>query len=320
MGRGLQQGRSRGADEPVRRGRPHVGNVGIEVAQRLDRHPPVLRPTPESVPGDPGVARGDESSRVRRRGRQLRVLHDAPGTARWPRQRDVRAVHHDLRLARREVADRRSPFVARHAVGRERGAQMNLPTLRFRSLQTRIVVVFLVLLLTVQLAGYAFIHNAIANNARRYARDELAVGERVFNRLLAQSNLRLTQTVQALAADFALREAVATRDRPAIAAILRRHPERSGADLTMVVGTDGRLLADLAAPRGGAVPDPVARYVARAARGERAPGVGIIREAPYQLVAAPIGQAAPVGWGGIGLRLDERGIKDLAGLRSEEHT
>jgi len=193
---------------------------------------------------------------------------------------------------------------------------MNLPTLRFRSLQTRIVVVFLVLLLTVQLAGYAFIHNAITDNARRYARDELAVGERVFNRLLAQSNLRLTQTVQALAADFALREAVATRDRPAIAAILRRHPERSGADLTMVVGTDGRLLADLAAPRGGAVPDPVARYVARAARGERAPGVGIIREAPYQLVAAPIGQAAPMGWVVIGLRLDERVIKDLAGLTS----
>jgi diguanylate cyclase (GGDEF)-like protein len=193
---------------------------------------------------------------------------------------------------------------------------MNLPSLRFRSLQTRIVVVFLVLLLTVQLAGYAFIHNAIADNARRHAQDELAVGERVFNRLLAQHNLRLAQTAQALAADFALREAVATRDRPAIAAILRRHPERSGADLVMVVGTDGRLLADPAAPRGGAVPDPVARHVVRAARGERAPGVGIIADAPYQLAAAPIGPAAPMGWVVIGLRLDERVLKDLAGLTS----
>ncbi len=193
---------------------------------------------------------------------------------------------------------------------------MNLPTLRFRSLQTRIVVVFLVLLVTVQLAGYTFIHNAITDNARRHAQDELAVGERVFNRLLAQSNLRLTQTAQALAADFALREAVATRDRPAIAAILRRHPERSGADLAMVVATDGRLLADSGAPRGGAVPDPVARYVARAARGERAPGVGIISDAAYQLVAVPVRPAAPMGWVVIGLRLDERVIKDLAGLTS----
>jgi diguanylate cyclase (GGDEF)-like protein len=193
---------------------------------------------------------------------------------------------------------------------------MNLPTLRFRSFQTRIVVVFLVLLLTVQLAGYTFIHNAITDNARRHAQDELAVGERVFNRLFAQNNLRLAQTAQALAADFALREAVATRDRPAIAAILGRHPERSGADLAMVVGSDGRLLADPAAPRGGVVPDPVLRLVVAAARGERAPGVGIIRDAPYQLVAAPVGQAAPTSWVVIGLRLDERVIKDLAGLTS----
>ena len=193
---------------------------------------------------------------------------------------------------------------------------MSFPALHFRSLQTRIVVVFLVLLLTVQLAGYAFIDNAITDNAHRHARDELAVAERVFNRLLAQNNLRLTQTAQALAGDFALREAVAMRDRPAIAAILRRHPQRAGADLAMLVGTDGRLLADAGAPRGRPVPDPVGRYVARAARGDRAPGIGIVGDAAHQLVAAPVGPAAPMGWVVIGLRLDERVIKDLAALTS----
>ena len=58
---------------------------------------------------------------------------------------------------------------------------MNLPALRFRSLQARIVIVFLLLLLTVQVAGYAFIQNAILANARRHAQDELAVGARVFD-------------------------------------------------------------------------------------------------------------------------------------------
>ncbi len=195
---------------------------------------------------------------------------------------------------------------------------MNLPAFRFRSLQARIVVVFLILLLTVQVAGYTFIHSAIADNARRHAQDELAVGERVFNRLLAQSNLRLAQTAQALAADFALREAVATGDRLAIAAILRRHPERAGADLAILVGTDGRLLADASAVRGQVVPDLVSRYLARAVRGERTPGIGIIGNAAYQLVAAPVRPAAPMGWVVIGFRLDERVIKDLAGLTSLE--
>jgi len=193
---------------------------------------------------------------------------------------------------------------------------MDLPALRFRSLQARIVVVFLALLLTVQVAGYTFIHSAITDNARLHAQDELTVGERVFNRLLAQNAQRLTQAAEALAGDFALREAVAMRDRPAIAAILRRHPERARADLAMLVGTNGRLLADPSAPRGRAVPDPVARHVERAARGEHAPGIGIIGDAAYQLVAAPVRPAAPMGWVVIGLRLDERVMKDLAALTS----
>ena len=56
----------------------------------------------------------------------------------------------------------------------------------------------------------------------------------------------------------------------------------------MLVGANGRLLADASAARGRPVPDPVARYVARAARGERAPGIGIIGDAAYQLVAMPV--------------------------------
>jgi hypothetical protein len=125
---------------------------------------------------------------------------------------------------------------------------MSLPAFRFRSLQARIVVVFLVLLLTVQVAGYALIENAITGNARRHAQNELAVGARMFQRLLAQSAQRLTQAGQALAGDFALREAVATRDQAAIAAILRRQPDRASADLALLVAPSGQLLGDAAFP------------------------------------------------------------------------
>ena len=193
---------------------------------------------------------------------------------------------------------------------------MKPPAFRFRSLQARIVVVFLALLLTVQVAGYAFIHNAITDNARRHAQAELAVAERVFGQLLAQSAQRLAQAAQALGGDFALREAVATRDRPAIASILRRHHERVSADLAMVIGANGRLLADASAPRAGTVAEPVARFVARAARGERAPGVELVGDGVYQLVAVPMGQAAQLGWVVVGRRLDERVTMELAALTS----
>jgi diguanylate cyclase (GGDEF)-like protein len=191
---------------------------------------------------------------------------------------------------------------------------MSSPTFRFRSLQARIVVVFLVLLLTVQVAGYALIENAITGNARRHAQDELAVGARVFHRLLAQSGERLAHAGEALAGDFALREAVATRDQAAIASILRRLPDRAGADLALLVAPNGQLLGDAASPRGRQVPAPVAHYLARAARGDREPGIEIIGGHAYQLVAVPVRPAAPMGWVVIGLRLDDRVVKDLAAL------
>jgi len=184
---------------------------------------------------------------------------------------------------------------------------------RFRSLQARIVAVFLVLLLTVQVAGYGLIERAITANARQHARDELAVGERVFERLLAQSAERLAQAAEALAGDFALREALATRDQPAIAALLRRQPDRSGADLALLVGRNGQALGD-AATRARGVPGAVAERIAASSRGESGAGIGVVDGHAYQLVAQPVRPAAPMGWVVVGLRLDDRVVRDLAAL------
>ena len=69
------------------------------------------------------------------------------------------------------------------------------PLLRVRSLQTRIVIVFLGLLLILQVAGYALIQGAIVRNAHSHARDQLSTGERMFNRLLSQNGQRLELAV-----------------------------------------------------------------------------------------------------------------------------
>ena len=191
---------------------------------------------------------------------------------------------------------------------------MNFPMLRFRSLQARIVVVFLVLLLTVQVAGYALIDGAITGNAHRQAREDLAVGERVLQRLLAQSAQRLTGEAEALGADFALREALATRDQPAIAAILRRSALRAGAGFAMVTGPAGQAFGEAAALRGKPVPGPVADWIAQGIRGGRSPAVGIIDGQAYQFVVVPVRPAAPMGWVAAGLRLDHRFVNDLAAL------
>ena len=91
-----------------------------------------------------------------------------------------------------------------------------------RSLQARIVIVFLALLLAIQVAGYGVIHRAIGANALLHAHDQLSIGERVFKRLLTQNGQRLEKAAQTVASDFALREALGTKDQASVATLIRR--------------------------------------------------------------------------------------------------
>ena len=63
---------------------------------------------------------------------------------------------------------------------------MTRPTsrLHFQSLESRIVVFFVVLLMLVQMAGFIAIRYTIGQSARNNLQEELNVGQRVFKRLL----------------------------------------------------------------------------------------------------------------------------------------
>ena len=52
--------------------------------------------------------------------------------------------------------------------------------MRFHSLESRIVALFLVLILLVQLVGFFAIRNGINDNARAAISDELLIGQKVF--------------------------------------------------------------------------------------------------------------------------------------------
>jgi len=195
---------------------------------------------------------------------------------------------------------------------------MRSSVLRLRSLQSRIIALFLLLILTVQLASYTYIQESISTNARRHAQAEILVGERITKRLLNQSGQRLVQTAQAIANDFALREALATRDEPSLASLLRRHGSRGGVDLATLIGPDGRLMAERKLVRNSPrAPDVITRYIERAERnGEVMPAIGLIGGKVYQFVATAVRPAGPMGWLVIGIELGETLAKDVAALTS----
>src|SRR5512139_2146729 len=88
---------------------------------------------------------------------------------------------------------------------------------------------------------------------REQADEQLVAGAHVAQRLLEYRERQLANAVAVLTADYGLREAVASGDRPTVASALANHAARIGADLTVAMDLDGRIIA-----RGdsGRAPDP----------------------------------------------------------------
>ncbi|MDZ4162874.1 MAG: hypothetical protein U1D28_13475, partial [Burkholderiales bacterium] len=103
---------------------------------------------------------------------------------------------------------------------------------RDMGLVSRIVTMSLLLLLIVQLAGFSVVRSNISANARTQIAHELAVGERVWLRVLAQNAEKLQLGASVLAADFGFRSAVNSADVETIRSALDNHGSRIGARVT----------------------------------------------------------------------------------------
>ena len=107
-------------------------------------------------------------------------------------------------------------------------SQPGAGTFRFAGLQRRIVL-FVAGLLVPVLGAVLLVVNAVnQRNARAAIDDGLAVGARVFERLLEQNNRQLIQAAEILSLDFAFRQAVATRDLRTTESVLSNHGARGG--------------------------------------------------------------------------------------------
>jgi diguanylate cyclase (GGDEF)-like protein len=184
----------------------------------------------------------------------------------------------------------------------------------FRSLQSRIVLLFVTLLVLVQGTALLLANSANERNARDHIRQELAVGERIFRRLLEQNYARLAQAAELLSLDFAFREAVATRDLPTIHSVLINHGARIRADRMALVSLDGQVLADTLEPQRGARPFQPASLLRAAEQHGGATGMQQDGGRTFQVAVLPVLAPTPIAWTVVGFVMDERLAKDLRAL------
>jgi diguanylate cyclase (GGDEF)-like protein len=188
--------------------------------------------------------------------------------------------------------------------------------MRFRSLESRIVVLFLLLTLSVQLAGFIAIRSGIDHNARMSIQSELQIGERVFKRLLEQNAQKLNQGARLLAADYGFRQAVASGDRETISSVLANHGARIGASRVLLIGTDHLIKASTLAMPSKSLIDSILSMIDRAEVIGSANGTALVDRHPYQLVVVPVKAPVTIGWVAMAFPIDQRLATDMRELSS----
>jgi diguanylate cyclase (GGDEF)-like protein len=183
------------------------------------------------------------------------------------------------------------------------------------SLQRRIVLVFVGLLVLVMALVLALVHDSSARIVGNEGRSELDIGAKVFSRLLEQNQRQLETAAGVLSADFAFREAIATQDQPTVRSVIRNHGQRIHAQVMMVAGTDGALIASTQRETASGDAFPFPDLMLEAEADGRSAGFRQMRNGQlYQVVLVPIMAPRRIAWVAMAFRVDDGWARDMAGI------
>lgn len=188
--------------------------------------------------------------------------------------------------------------------------------MRLYRLESKIVALFIILIVVVQLAGFAAIRKAIDSNARNSITDELVIGQRVFVRLLDQNAQKLTQGARLLASDFGFRQAIGTDDRDTINSVLANHGARIGASMAMLIGTDGQIRASTLEYPDTDLQRSSLELIRKPEAENGAADNVIVGDSMFQIVAVPIKAPVTIAWVVMGFPVDRQLIADMRALSS----
>ena len=186
-----------------------------------------------------------------------------------------------------------------------------------RSLEARIVVLFAVLLLAIQLGALVITHVAGLDNTRSRLGDKLLSDGRVHERLITLDRERLTQSAHVLVENASFVEAVRARDRARVSRLLARQDTLAGSQIAMLVGNDRQVVADVLPDSLVDQPFPLRGLMEAAEAQGEASGIVTLHGGLYQVVVTPVEAPARIAWLVLGFSIDDedtRLLHELVGL------
>jgi adenylate cyclase len=186
------------------------------------------------------------------------------------------------------------------------------------SFRNKLVAYFLGLLAVVLGASLWAVNRLETRSAEAEVLSNLETTSHVFEEILAGEGRRLATNLKLLSGDFAFKAAVATGDPLTIFSAAVNHRARIGADVLLVTGVDGKILADTR--RKARVGRSLKGLEAVRAALEENPGVRvqILDGVPYQIAAVAVSAPDPIGVVAAGFTIDDRLAASLKRLGNSE--
>lgn len=189
---------------------------------------------------------------------------------------------------------------------------------RFQKLHTQIVLALAFLLLLAQAATMVSINRVLTTSTQEDIRQSLRKGVKVFHEVRAAKGQQLGQAAQLLAADYAFRQTLATKDSSTILSMLSNHGSRIHAPVMVVADLEHRVIA---ATRGLSKPSqgfPFRGLVDTAEQEGQATALAVLDGRLYQVVVVPVLAPIPIAWLGVGVPIDEPYLQNLHALTDLE--
>jgi len=181
--------------------------------------------------------------------------------------------------------------------------------MRFR---TRLMLVLLTVVIVSQLAtGVAFLR-ATQNDVVAKGSQRLEVGANVLDQLLDTRGEQLANNIAILADDFGFKSAVSTQDTETLYSVLANHGDRAKADIVLLSGLDGRILASSHHTQNSPMPFP--QLFDRASQEGEAVSVVIAEGQPYEFALLPVRAPNLIGWVGMGFLINEAVTEEINAL------
>ena len=181
------------------------------------------------------------------------------------------------------------------------------------SLQTRIVALFLALIVVVQVGVFVLVNSVGVATARKSIGQDLVGGARVFERVREQERERLLQSAKLLSATPAFRQAIAPRDKSDITPALARYGRQIDAEVVMLIRADDIVVADTT---GIAIGETFffPRLLAQARTSGQVSAMVVVRGQLYQLVIVPMTPPSQIAWIAVGYPVNDAFARETGRL------